>query len=408
MSDTVLPPGWSLPRLGELMSFKNGLNKGKDFFGHGTPIVNYMDVFNNTGMNRSDIVGLVDVSKAEKKAYSARRGDVFFTRTSETPDEVGISSVLTEDIDDAVFSGFVLRGRPQVDRISSSFAEYCFTSRFVRAQIVASATYTTRALTNGRTLSAVRLPLPDNPAEQQAIAEALSDADGVVEGLERLIEKKRRIKQGAMQDLLTAKRRLPGFSGEWVGRKLGEIATFAKGKGLPKSDIETSGDVFCVHYGSLFREQPVVIRSLQTFAKTFAGATLSSIDDVLMPTSDVTPSGLAVASCLKMDGVLLGGDILIIRPHKALLDGQFLASTIRCNRNQIMELVSGTTVFHIHAGDMANFKFAMPPLEEQIAISAAFDDMDAEITALETRLQKARAIKEGMMQNLLTGRIRLV
>ena len=285
------------------------------------------------------------------------------------------------------------------------FVAYWVNSKTERLRVQSAAGNEQPNLNTDR-IAALRLPLPPLH-EQQAVAEALSDADGVIEGLERLIEKKRRIKQGAMQDLLTAKRRLPGFSGEWEERKLGEVAYFGKGKGLPKSHIKTMGDVFCVHYGSLFREQPVVIRRLETFAQAFSGATLSSAGDVLMPTSDVTPSGLAVARCIGVDGVLLGGDILIIRPSKEQVEGQFLASTIRRDRNQIMELVSGSTVFHIYAGDMANFKFALPPLEEQVAISSTLEDMDAEITVLEARLQKARQIKEGMMQTLLTGRIRL-
>lgn len=387
MSDTVLPPGWSLPRLGELMSFKNGLNKGKDFFGHGTPIVNYMDVFNNTGMNRSDIVGLVDVSKAEKKAYSARRGDVFFTRTSETPDEVGISSVLTEDIDDAVFSGFVLRGRPQVDRISSGFAEYCFTSRFVRAQIVASATYTTRALTNGRTLSAVRLPLPDNPAEQQAIAEALSDADGVVEGLERLIEKKRRIKQGAMQDLLTAKRRLPGFSGEWTHVRLGSIMKITTGR----KDVNEGNELGSFPFFTCAREY------------TYSDSYSFDCDAIL-----VAGNG-EVGNLNRYSGKFEAYQRTYVLHGSVLKLGYVwhqmsfaLAASLGIGK-------IGSSIPYIKKNDLLDFDVAVPHDEAEIdRIVSVLDDMDTEITALETRLQKARAIKEGMMQNLLTGRIRLV
>ncbi|MBT0780849.1 hypothetical protein [Paracoccus sp. pheM1] len=123
---TSLPSGWSLTPVGDLLTFKNGLNKGKVFFGYGTPIVNYMDVFRHTGIRASDVKGLVDVSNAERKAFSARKGDVLFTRTSETPEEVGVSAVLLDDIENAVFSGFVLRGRPVSHRLTSNYARYCF------------------------------------------------------------------------------------------------------------------------------------------------------------------------------------------------------------------------------------------------------------------------------------------
>jgi type I restriction enzyme S subunit len=253
-----------------------------------------------------------------------------------------------------------------------------------------------------------KLILPKTLPEQQAIAAALSDADAVVAGLERVIAKKRLIKQGAMQDLLTARRRLPGFSGDWEVKRLGDVARFGKGKGLPKSDVLSAGPYECVHYGSLFREQPAVITHLDTYSTRFGGAVFSDTGDVLMPTSDVTPSGLAVASCITKADVILGGDILIIKPDAAALNGEFLSSVIRSSKTQIMGLVSGTTVFHIYAGDMARFTFKAPGLDEQQAVAAVLSDMDAEIQTLESRLAKARAVKEGMMQNLLTGRVRLV
>ena len=126
-----------------------------------------------------------------------------------------------------------------------------------------------------------------------------------------------------------------------------------------------------------------------------------------MPGSDVTPNGLATASCLSIPDVILGGDILVIRVPVDILNGIFLAYAIKLNRNQVMQLVSGTTVFHLYGRDMANFSFAMPSIQEQNAIVDIFSDMDAEITALEQRRDKTRAIKQGMMQQLLTGWVRL-
>ena len=127
---------------------------------------------------------------------------------------------MLDDPCDTVFSGFVLRARPRDGRLSDHYKQYCFASRVVRSQIVSSATYTTRALTNGRSLSAVWIPVPPKP-EQRAIAEALSDVDGLLAALGALIAKKRAIKQAAMQQLLTGKTRLPGFSGAWGDEAVG-------------------------------------------------------------------------------------------------------------------------------------------------------------------------------------------
>ena len=98
-----------------MYKFKNGLNKGKGSFGFGTPIINYTDVYKHRGLTREMVKGLVKLDANEIRRYKVKKGDVFFTRTSETPEEVGLASVLLEDIDDCSFSGFVLRGRPITD-----------------------------------------------------------------------------------------------------------------------------------------------------------------------------------------------------------------------------------------------------------------------------------------------------
>src|SRR5690606_4631409 len=129
--------------------------KAKQFFGHGTPIVNYMDVFRYPALRITNVAGLVDVNKAELDNYSVRQGDVFFTRTSETVEEVGIASTMLDAVENTVFSGFVLRARPKGNDLVDQYKAYAFRSVAVRSQIVAKATYTTRTLINGGTLSGI-------------------------------------------------------------------------------------------------------------------------------------------------------------------------------------------------------------------------------------------------------------
>ena len=379
-----LPSGWTLTPVGGLLKFKNGLNKGKAYFGYGTPIVNYMDVFKHAGLHRADVHGLVDVTNAEKQAFSARKGDVLFTRTSETPEEVGISTVLLEDIEDAVFSGFVLRGRPVNDRLNPEFAQYCFDSRFVRGQIVSSATYTTRALTNGRILSNVKLPLPDDSDEQQAIAAALSDADGVVAGLERVIAKKRLIKQGAMQDLLTARRRLPGFSGEWEVKRLGDALTVRHGRSQKEVEHPTG-------------EYPILATGGQIGTATKFLCDKPSVLIGRKGTIDVPRF---------MDTPFWSVDTLFYTDVHSGYDARFLFYVFLIVDWMSYNEASG--VPSLNAKTIENIEVQIPECDEQQAIAAVLSDMDAEIQTLEARLTKARAVKEGMMQNLLTGRVRLV
>lgn len=127
-----------------------------------------------------------------------------------------------------------------------------------------------------------------------------------------------------------------------------------------------------------------------------------------MPTSDVTPRGLAKASCVEINDVILGGDILVIRSDINLIFGPFLSYLIRYEEEQVLQLVTGSTVFHLYGADMKKFTFSMPPLPEQTAIAKVLSGMDAELSTLEQRRNKTRDLKQAMMQELLTGRTRLV
>jgi type I restriction enzyme S subunit len=252
-----------------------------------------------------------------------------------------------------------------------------------------------------------KIPFPPLP-EQTAIAAALSDVDALMVELDKLIAKKRDIKQATMQQLLTGKKRLAGFSGEWEETKLEKFASFYKGKGLAKNEIDIYGKTPCVHYGELFTQYAESITETHSRTNLSGNVFLSKNNDVLMPTSDVTPNGLAKASCILKDDVILGGDILVIRTNLKEINGTFLSFVIRHSKEKIMQLVTGSTVYHLYASDMKNFIFLIPSIEEQTAIATILSDMDAEINALQQKREKTAQLKQGMMQELLTGRIRLI
>lgn len=250
------------------------------------------------------------------------------------------------------------------------------------------------------------LPVPP-PAEQHAISSVINDVDDLIATFENLITKKQAITQGVMQQLLTGRTRLPGFNDHWRDVSLGEVAQLSKGMGLPKSAIKAGGHLTCIHYGELFTHYGTEIDSVTSRTDDASLRVRSIGEDVLMPTSDVTPRGLAKASAVLHDGVVLGGDILIIRPDRRRVFGPFLARAIRRDADQVLQLVRGSTVYHLYASDMGTFSMALPSIDEQRAICDVLRDADDETAVLEERLAKARAIKVGMMQQLLTGRVRL-
>ena len=196
--------------LGELFEFKNGLNASKEQFGHGKPIVNYVNVYKKNSIVSSDLTGRVELEASAIERYRVKRGDVFFTRTSETREEVGFASVLLENIEDCVFSGFVLRARPITNVILPEFCKYCFATYKIRKQIIQSSTLTTRALSYGASLSKVKIMIP-SIAEQQRIVSILDRFDtltnDLTQGLPAEIEKRRQQYEFYRDKLLTFKRK---------------------------------------------------------------------------------------------------------------------------------------------------------------------------------------------------------
>lgn len=384
---------WDVAVIGDYLDFKNGLNKGKEYFGYGTPIVNYTDVYKKRGLKKSDINGRVSLSKEEIRRFDVRKNDVFFTRTSETPDEVGMSSVMLDDVEDCVFSGFVLRGRPKNDMFVPEYCKYCFSTKAIRNAIITGCTYTTRALTNGKQLSAIEISVPPKP-EQEAIAAALSDMDELISNLEKLIAKKKAIKQGAMQELLTGKRRLPGFRGEWKEQKLKELCDIEMGQSPDSRFYSSSEGIPLVQGNADIEGRKTIIRNY-TKSITKCASKGDVIFTVRAPVGNVA---YAVFDCCIGRGVC------------ALKSGsEFIYHLLVFKQDMWATVSTGSTFDSINSETLNNTSFFLPvDNKEQTTIALVLSNMDSEIEQLGKKLSKYKQIKSGMMSELLTGRIRLL
>ena len=246
-------------------------------------------------------------------------------------------------------------------------------------------------------------------SEQTAIASVLSDTDALIENLEKLIAKKRNIKQGVMQELLTGRKRLEGFNGEWDKIKIGEVADIHKGNGLSKTKLKSEGKYGCILYGELFTTYKRIIKN--AISRTdYEEGVYSRAGDILMPGSTTTTGiDLAIASAVLKDNILLGGDINVIRPKTASINSIFLTYYItEILKHKILELTQGITIIHLYGKDLKTLEIAIPEISEQNEIAKFLVDIDEELSGLENQMNKYQLIKQGMMQTLLTGKIRLV
>lgn len=246
--------------------------------------------------------------------------------------------------------------------------------------------------------------------EQKAIAEALRDIDDLIASLDALIAKKCNIKQAAMQQLLTGKTRLPGFSEAWKTKQVGEIGRFLKGSGI-RRDQALSGDIPCVRYGEIYTIHEDVIRQFESYISTDVAksATRLQSGDLLFAGSGETKEeiGKCVAFVDKREAYA-GGDIIILRSNwgNPVFLG-YLMNALHVVR-QKANLGQGDAVVHISARALATITSPMPEPIEQSAIAEVLTSMDEEIVSLVAKRSKSAQLKEGMMQQLLAGKIRLV
>jgi len=251
-----------------------------------------------------------------------------------------------------------------------------------------------------------RIPLPPLP-EQRAIAEALSDADASIAALEAMIAKKRDLKQAAMQHLLTGKTRLPGFSGEWEVKQIGEIATIQRGASPRPIDSPIWFDEFSrigwvrisdVSKSSMFLSSTTQRLSLLGIARSRSVEVGSLIMSIA---ATVGRPAITQIECCIHDGFVVFSSLKVER--------DFLYFILRDIEPKWSKQGQTGSQMNLNTAMIGRTEILLPPTPaEQTAIAEVLSDMDADLAALEARAAKARAVKQGMMQQLLTGKVRLV
>ena len=193
---------WEQRKLGDFYTFKNGLNKEKVYFGYGDSIVNFTDVFHNRQIYSSTLKGKVFVNKKELENFKVKEGDLFFTRTSETIDEIGFPAVVMEPMERVVFSGFVLRGRAEKnDPLVNIFKSYIFFTDNFRSEMKKKSSMTTRALTSGTALKEMYFSYPKDLEEQTKIGEILLRLDNVITLHQRKLDHLQLQKKALLQQM---------------------------------------------------------------------------------------------------------------------------------------------------------------------------------------------------------------
>jgi type I restriction enzyme, S subunit len=402
-----VPEEWEVKPLGQLFAFRNGVNADKSAYCSGIPFVNVLETIKHSHLKCEQITGRVTLPEVTKAAYAVRHGDVLFNRTSETDTELALASTFL-GAEDVVFGGFVIRGRPLSNALDPAYCGYALRSNTLRRQIIPLGQGAVRANIGQENLSRVLAPVP-SADEQCAIAKALGDMDALLAGLDRLIAKERDLKQAAMQQLLTGQTHLPGFQGEW------ETATIADVVTTPVSDGPHLTPKF------LLTGVPFLsVNNLVNNRLDFESPRFISMEDHVEFSKKCKPRRgdilFGKAASVGMVGLVetdiefnIWSPLALIRVSGKMSERfAFYALQGASIAQQIKLLTNASSQGNIGMSDIGLLRIPKPKLGEQEAIATLLSDMDAELTALEARRDKTCALKQGMMQELLTGRTRLV
>jgi type I restriction enzyme S subunit len=403
----MLPEAWAVKPLWKLFAFKNGVNAEKQAYGKGVRFVNVLETIKHSHLKCDDIAGKVTLPAPMRAIYAVRLGDVLFNRTSETDSELALAAAYTSS-EEVVFGGFVIRGRPLSEDLDPIYCGYALRANAIRTQIIPMGQGAVRANIGQASLGRVLAPVPE-AGEQRAIAEALSDVDALLTGLDRLIAKKRDLKQAAMQQLLTGQTRLPGFQGEWETTTLRDVVAtpITDGPHLTPRFLPTGVPFLSVNNLVHNRLDFNALRFISTADHMeFSKKCKPRRGDILFGKA----ASVGMVALIETDMELnIWSPLALIRVggkmHERFVFYALQASAVG---RQIKLLTNSSSQGNISMGDLGMLRIPLPSRPEQGAIAAVLSDMDTELTALDARRDKTRSLKQAMMQELLTGRTRLV
>lgn len=386
----------------------NGLTgKTASDFGSGKAYVTYKQVFDSAYID-FEKCGRVSIASGENQ-NELRLGDVLFTTSSETPEDVGFASVVINEPQEPLYlNSFCFALRPHnLDRLKPQFSRFLFRSPIYRKSVQVLAQGSTRFNISKISFLELRLPIPHG-AEQQKIAATLSSLDDLIAAQGERIKALQAHKKGLMQQLFPAEgERVPRvrfgeFEGEWEEKALGEVASFLKGKGISKSDIIPNGTLPCIRYGELYTHYGETINQVISYTNLPKDElVLSKSNDVIIPASGETKEDIATASCVTKNGIALGGDLNIIRTK---INGVFLSYYLNnVKKNDIAKLAQGISVVHLYPGQLQKLKINVPTPAEQQKIAAVLTSLDDLLAAQGERLEGLKMQKRGLMQGMFPG-----
>jgi len=406
----MMPDGWNYHKLGELGTEKYpavkagpfGSSLKKEFYTRdGFKIYGQEQVISGDPHYGNYFIN--EEKFEELKSCAVKPGDILISLVG----TIGRILIIPENAKPGIINPRLLRISVAKDKVYELFLKYYLEDSRTKHKLLSWAQGGTMGVLNAEMLKALPVPIPPL-SEQKKIARILSTWDKAIETVEKLIENSQAQKKALMQQLLTGKRRLPGFDDGWLTYKLSEIFHFKKGKGLSKGEINSDGKYKCILYGELYTKYAEIIHTVASRTNS-NNALNSAVGDVLIPCSTTTSGiDLANTTCLQESNVLLGGDITVLRPKNQNIDPEFVAYLLtHVKKHEIARLAQGITIIHLYGRDLKNIAITLPGIIEQKEIVKVMKNSDKEIDLMNVQLNHLQDEKKALMQQLLTGKRRV-
>jgi type I restriction enzyme S subunit len=417
----TIPEDWSIVELGEkTVKVGSGITPTggeRVYKKEGRPFLRSQ----NVGWGALLLDDLAFIDEETHKSFSSTEiteGDVFLNITGAS---IGRSAVANRSVIGGNVNQHVCIIRADRLELCPKYLNLFLLSVLGQKQVESFQAGGNRQGLNFAQIKSFKTILPSSISEQTAIATVISDTDSLIEHLDKLISKKKAIKQGTMQKLLTGRERLSGFSGKWEQSTLGELFSFSGGYAASRAQLSEDG--FCyLHYGDIHGASKTyidvdleysLIPKLHVPLRRVSSKSLLNDGDVVFVDASEDDEGTSrhiVVRNPKSIPYISGLHTIIAKSKNSSLDNAFKRYCFQTAsiRNQFIFYAVGTKVSGISKANITKIELRYPGIEEQAAIAAILSDMDAEIESLEQKRRKYILVKQGMMQQLLTGKIRLI
>lgn len=413
----VLPEDWEVKTLGELTSkIGSGITPtggNKVYKSTGRPFVRSQNIGWST-MLLDDIAFIDEATHNTFTSTEIKKSDVLLNITGAS---IGRAAVAIDEVIGGNVNQHVCIIRPTNNHLESGYLCEVLLSEYGQNKIESFQAGGNRQGLNFQQIKSIAIPLPPLP-EQQAIADALGEVDTLLSAQRARLAKQRAVKQGLLQTLLSGQQRLPGFAGEWEVKRLGDLFTFSTTANNSRSDLTEEGEIAYLHYGDIHTKFHLFLNVSHTRmpclkpSKVQRSATLLKDGDLIIADASEDYEGIGKAVEIKNVGsnkVVAGLHTILLRPTSNSTAQGYRGYMLLYpeTRQHIQNMATGVSVYGITKANLRTTPVYLPPPNEQRAIAALLSEADAALEALEAEHAKTQLLKQGLMQNLLTGKLRL-